>query len=213
MGKHDEALALLENRTDLSGAAQLHRGRLRQRAGRHAEAWSDSIEAKHQLRQEWHRNYDADQIAALAEKLAAFFASPAATDLPRAERRNTSRSRSSSPARRAPGPPCTERILASHSAVEAGGELPFGSEMEELAVTLAGGYWTFPAGLLGAESGWVGKLRDFYLDRARRFGLFKSGARYFTDKMPSNDFWLPLLRIAFPESPRSSSSAVIRSTC
>src|SRR5262249_11765713 len=33
------------------------------------------------------------------------------------------------------------------------------------------------------------------------FGLKTPGARYFTDKMPLNDMWLPLLRIAFPESP------------
>jgi len=201
MGKHDEALALLENRTDLSGAAQLHRGRLRQRAGRHAEAWSDWTEAKHRLRQEWHRNYDAEQIAALAQKLAAFFASPAAANLPRAERREDVPQPIFIAGSPRSGTTLTERILASHSAVEAGGELPFGSEMEELAVTLAGGYWTFPAGLLRAEPGWVRKLRDFYLGRAEEFGLFKSGARYFTDKMPSNDFWLPLLRIAFPESP------------
>lgn len=201
MGKHDEALALLENKADLSGAAQLHRGRLRQRAGRHAEAWNDWIEAKHRLRKDWHREYNADQIAALAEKLAAFFASPAAADLPRAERRDGVPQPIFIAGSPRSGTTLTERILASHSAVEAGGELPFGSEMEELAVTLAGGYWTFPAGLLRAEPGWAEKLRDFYLDRAEQFGLFKSGARYFTDKMPSNDFWLPLLRIAFPESP------------
>jgi hypothetical protein len=44
-------------------------------------------------------------------------------------------------------------------------------------------------------------LRDLYLARSDDYGLLGSGAAYFTDKMPSNDFWLPLLRLAFPQSP------------
>jgi len=201
MGRHDEALALLENRTDLSGAAQLQRGRLREKAGRHVEAWNDWIEAKERLRQVPGRQYHADKVAALAERLASFFASRAAADLPKAERRDDVPQPIFIAGSPRSGTTLTERILASHSEVEAGGELPFGSELQELAVTLAGGDWTFPAGLLRAEPGWAGKLRDLYLDRAEQFGLFKNGARYFTDKMPSNDFWLPLLRLAFPQSP------------
>jgi hypothetical protein len=44
-------------------------------------------------------------------------------------------------------------------------------------------------------------MRDLYLARAEAFGLLHPGARFFTDKMPVNDFWLPLLRLAFPHSP------------
>jgi hypothetical protein len=45
------------------------------------------------------------------------------------------------------------------------------------------------------------KLRDSYLAEAERRGLLTSSTAYFTDKMPTNDFWLPLLRLAFPDSP------------
>ena len=200
MGRHDEALALLEDSPDLSGAAQLQRGRLRERAGRHAEAWSDWTIAKERLGQVPGRQYPAEVVRALAQRLAAFFASPEAAALPRAERRDDVPQPIFIAGSPRSGTTLTERILASHSAVEAGGELPFGTELQELAVSLAGGEWTFPAGLLRAEAGWADKLRDLYLDRAREFGLFESGARYFTDKMPSNDFWLPLLRLAFPQS-------------
>jgi Flp pilus assembly protein TadD len=200
MGRHNEALALLENTTDLSGAAQLQRGRLRERAERHAEAWSDWTIAKERLGQVPGRQYPTEVVRALAERLAAFFASPEASALPRAERRDDVPQPIFIAGSPRSGTTLTERILASHSAVEAGGELPFGTELQEFAVALAGGEWSFPAGLLRAEAGWVDKLRDLYLDRAREFGLFESGARFFTDKMPSNDFWLPLLRLAFPES-------------
>jgi hypothetical protein len=51
------------------------------------------------------------------------------------------------------------------------------------------------------NASWPSLLRDFYLDRAEAFGLTGPGAAYFTDKMPLNEMWLPLLRIAFPEAP------------
>jgi hypothetical protein len=44
-------------------------------------------------------------------------------------------------------------------------------------------------------------LRDHYLVRAEAAGLFAPGRRYFTDKMPFNEMYLPLLRMAFPDAP------------
>lgn len=201
MGQHEQALALLDAKTDISGAEMLQRGRLRERAKRHSEAWSDWIIGKEKLAAAANRSYPTEVVGTLADRLATFFASPAAASLPRAERRvdvpqpifiiGSPRS----------GTTLTERILASHSAVDGGGELPFGVDLQELAVSLAGGEWSFPAGLARAGLDCASKLRDRYLGEAERFGLFASGARYFTDKMPTNDFWLPLLRLAFPDSP------------
>lgn len=201
MGKHEEALALLEQQSELSGSAQLQRGRLRARAGRHSEAWSDWTEGKEKLAAAAGRSYPREAVASLAERLAGFFASPAAAVLPRAERRDDVPQPIFIVGSPRSGTTLTERILASHSAVEAGGELPFGGDLHELAVSLAGGEWTFPAGLARARPDWVTMLRDRYLEKAGEYGLLDSGARFFTDKMPTNDFWLPLLRLAFPQSP------------
>ena len=201
MGEHEQALALLEGKREISGAEQVVRGRLRERAGRHAEAWSDWTAGKEKLAAASNWTYPGEAVRALAERLAAFFASPAAATLPRAERRSDVPQPIFIVGFPRSGTTLTERILASHSAVEAGGELPFGGELQELAVSLAGGEWTFPAGLARAQPDWVTRLRDCYLENVERHGLLSSGARYFTDKMPTNDFRVPLLRLAFPDSP------------
>ena len=200
MGQHEQALALLEARAELSGAELVQRGRLRERAGRHAEAWSDWTTGKERLAAAANRRYPSEAVRSLAERLAAFFGSPAASAFPRAERRNDVPQPIFIVGFPRSGTTLTERILASHSAVDAGGELPFGGELHELAVSLAGGEWAFPAGLARAQPDWVTKLRDRYLAGVERYGLFANGARFFTDKMPTNEFWLPLLRLAFPDS-------------
>lgn len=200
MGKHEQALALLESKAALSGSELLQRGRLRQRAGDHGGAWSDWSIGKEQLAERANRRYPREVVRALADRLAAFFGSAAAAALPRAERRKDVPQPIFIVGFPRSGTTLTERILASHSAIDAGGELPFGVELHEMAVSLAGGEWVFPGGLAHARSDWVTRLRDLYLARAEEYGLFAGGARYFTDKMPTNDFWVPLLRLAFPDS-------------
>jgi hypothetical protein len=179
----------------------LQRGRLRERTGRHGEAWSDWAIGKEKLAERANRRYPAETVRALADRLAAFFSSPAAAALPRAEPREDVPQPIFIVGFPRSGTTLTERILASHSAVEAGGELPFGGELHELAVSLAGGEWSFPAGLAHAQPDWATKLRDRYLAGSEKYGLLGSGGGYFTDKMPTNDFWVPLLRLAFPDSP------------
>lgn len=186
MNQPDRALAMLENRQDLSGAAQLQRGRLYDRLGRHSEAWKDWVAGKAQLAERNGRRYLADEVTEQARGLADL--SSLAAGLPRA-----------AVSKGVPQPifiigfprsgtTLVEQILASHSAIIAGGELPFGAELRDLH---------------GCEKAAAQPdlLRDFYFERAHNYGLLSPDARYFTDKMPDNSFWLPLLRIAFPESP------------
>lgn len=205
MGRTEDALAILGERPDMSGAARLHRGRLLERLGRSSEAWSEWQCGKRMLAERHGRTYRADEIAAEADKLASFFGSARASALPRAERRagvpqplfiiGFPRS----------GTTLLEQILASHSRIRAAGELPFGAEMRDAAAQLAGGEAEFPARLAHSTGNGAAdvatRLREFYLARAQAFGLLGANSAYFTDKMPLNEFWLPLLRLAFPQSP------------
>jgi len=184
MGDDERALALLESHADLSGSALLQRGRLRERAGRYAEAWLDWTKGKAQLAERSGRHYATKEIRAEAHRLTALFTSPAAADLARADKRSGVPQPIFIIGFPRSGTTLTEKILASHNAIRAGGELPFGAELHALA-----------------EADQGERLRDFYLARAERYGLLASGARYFTDKMPDNAFWVPLLRLAFPQSP------------
>lgn len=200
MKRHKEALALLDGRDDLSGAAQLQRGRLREQVGRYDEAWQDYVHGKATLAGKRGHSYDASQVEAQADTLGTFAEKLEAPQPGRSVDQNDEPMPLFIVGFPRSGTTLTEQILASHSAIRAGGELPFGSELREYASQLAGGEHRFPDGLLGI-AGWQSKLREFYLRRATASGLTETGARYFTDKMPSNDMWLPLLRAAFPESP------------
>jgi tetratricopeptide (TPR) repeat protein len=200
MGKSDEALALLDQREELPGGALLQRGRLRERVGRYQEAWNDWTRGKDLLADASARQYAADEIRAEAQALLAFFTPPQITATTPAAPRNEFPQPIFILGFPRSGTTLTEQILASHSAIRAGGELPFGAELRELAISLAGGIEAFPRGLARQED-WPTTLRDLYLARSERYGLLAPGAAFFTDKMPSNDFWLPLLRLAFPKSP------------
>jgi tetratricopeptide (TPR) repeat protein len=200
MGEEQRALDLLDSRTDLSGAALLQRGRLRERGGRYTEAWEDWTRGKAELAKRSGRRYAADEVQTQAQRLCDFFGSPEAAALPRASRRSDVPQPIFVVAFPRSGTTLIEQILTSHSAIGAGGELPFGADLHEFATVLAGGKSASPEGLaaLGADA--AEAFRDFYLQRAESYGLL-SGGDHFTDKMPDNAFWLPLLRIAFPQSP------------
>ena len=201
MGKADKALRLLEGKQDISGAALLQRGRLRDGVGRFAEAWDDWTAGKARLARRAGRAYPAADVQDQADSLTRFAIAQKVANLPRAKRRDHLPQPIFIIGFPRSGTTLTEQMLASHSAVRAGGELPFGEELRALATSLVGGEMDFPATLADLPSGWPERLRDFYLKRAETYGLLAPGADWFTDKMPSNDMWLPLLRIAFPSSP------------
>ena len=178
MGQPELAIALLEGRADLSGAARLQRGRLYDRLGRYREAWADWVGGKAQLAERYGRYYAADEVAELAKRVAAM-----AGKLGPAERRDDVPQPIFIVGFPRSGTTLVEQVLARHGLLVAGGEPPFGAELHEL-------------GDVSAE-----RMRDHYLARAEQYGLLNANARFFTDKMPDNTFWLPLLRAAFPKSP------------
>jgi Tfp pilus assembly protein PilF len=198
-GQTEDALALLEAKTEISGAALLQRGRLRDRMGRYAEGWGDWISGKAVLAARGERAYPAADVRRQAQDLAAFFTPDRVASFPRAARRDGLAQPIFIIGFPRSGTTLTEQILASHSAISAGGELPFGRELRDLAAKLVGGEANFPRSL-EQHPNWPERLRDRYLERAKQYGLTDYGG-WFTDKMPLNDMWLPLLRIAFPDSP------------
>lgn len=199
MGKVDAALALLEAKDELSGAALLQRGRLRDRVGSYRDAWADWTRGKAILAAQNGRHYPTADVERQAEALADFFTAERLAKLPRVPRKAEAPQPIFIVGFPRSGTTLTEQILASHSAIRAGGELPFGNELRDLAGSLAGG--DFPAGLADLAPDWPTQLRDRYLARAGAYGLLQPGAAWFTDKMPANTMWLPLLRLAFPDSP------------
>jgi tetratricopeptide (TPR) repeat protein len=201
-GKHEEALALLGDRPGLSGSALLQRGRVRDRLGYYSEAWSDWTAGKAQLARQRNHHYDAAGVEAQADALSSFFASKTSAALPRARRRDDKPQPIFIIGFPRSGTTLAEQILASHSRIAAGGELPLGGELRTIAGILAGGEAMFPRELEHiADPSWPEMLRDHYLERVESLGLLDDDPLYFTDKMPANDMWLPLIRLAFPTAP------------
>ena len=102
------------------------------------------------------------------------------------------------------GTTLVERIVASHSNVTAGGELAFLSELRKVASDLLPAPQPFPENLAQswtADRHYAATLfRDYYLARAEHHGLLGRGKAFFTDKMPFNEVWLPVIRMAFPQA-------------
>jgi Flp pilus assembly protein TadD len=189
--RHAEALAIIEAAGQPGGEALLEAGRLKEKLGRPAEAFADFVAGKARLAARDRLTYDGAAVAREFETLAGL----AATNGPPP----------GAPVRDGPQPifvfgfprsgtTLVEQILSSHSAVAAGGELPFVTEMVSMLEGRFGGLqalWT---------PGVAEALRDLYLDRAKAFGLLDGGKPVFTDKMPLSEVWTPMIRAAFPRA-------------
>ena len=195
-----DGLALLDAEPRLSGAALLQRGRLRDRAGRYAEAWQDVTAGKAALAAASDRRYDRAGVAQLIGDLRGFFATAAPTPAPIRDDVPQPIFILGFPRS---GTTLTEQVLASHSRIRAGGELPFVAELAAIATERTrGAFPTHVNDLDTAERATLATdLCDHYLARAEAFGLLAPGTEFFTDKMPLNELYLPLLRLAFPAAP------------
>ena len=198
-----KGLATLDAVGDPAGGALLLRGRLRDRAGRFDEAWADFELGKAKIARATGRAYPRDTVERHIAELRAFFSAGRFAALPSAGVRRDVPQPIFILGFPRSGTTLTEQVLASHSRVRAGGELPFTVELRDFAALATGA--PFPAGLgalAAADRSHLPALfRDFYLARAESHGLLAPGADFFTDKMPLNELYLPLLRMAFPEAP------------
>lgn len=201
-GDVERAVATIGEGGDLNGDALLERGRLRERLERYDDAWRDYVAGNAALAKTVPA-YDRAAIERFFAELEETFTAATIANLPlAATRADTAQPLFIVGAPRS-GTTLIEQVLVSHSAIRAGGELPFVGDLRELSGRLVP-HGTFPANLAWTGTGdlrHVGTLfRDYYLARAAEYGL-TSGAAYFTDKMPWNELYLPLVRMAFPEAP------------
>jgi tetratricopeptide (TPR) repeat protein len=205
MGRRVEALAILDGASTLAGDAQLQRGRLREQAGRYAEAWQDFVEGKRKLAREGGGlEYQRAAVEGLFGLCRQFFTRETLAALPRAVPRAGLAQPIFIAGFPRSGTTLVEQILASHSRVRPGGELPFIGDLRRLAVELLPGAEGYPGNLarsFTADRHYVAALfRDYYCARAEQYGLLSGGKSFFTDKMPFNEIHLPLLKMAFPQA-------------
>ncbi len=195
-----ESLEVLENVHDLAGEDKLARGRLRDKAGRYSDAWSDFVSGKRYLARTSGQRYPHAAVAAHFEQLrrglTAEFLKDAICPAEGAA--------SNGPVFIA-GPPRSgttllETRLAS-SELTARGELPGVFAMTQRAATTAGGY---PTGLTALSQD---SLKVLGADMARDYlasadaAVGSAASARFIDKMPFNEQHLPLIAMAFPQAP------------
>jgi len=98
-----------------------------------------------------------------------------------------------------------EQTLTVHPRISAGDELPYISDITSIMPRLLASPLNYPEALaelwMGDQLDGLNELRDYYLNRAAKAGIFKDGADFFTDKMPLNETHLGLISLLFPQSP------------
>jgi len=204
-GRYQEALAVIDAIKELSGDGQLTRGKLLERLERYDDAWQDFVAAKRKLAAEGGGlQYKADAVEALYGRFKQFFTRENFNRLPRAKPRSDVPQPIFIMGLPRSGSTLVEQIVASHSQVKRGGELAFLGELRKLAGDLLPAQQPFPENLAQswtADRQYVAAVfRDYYLARAERHGLLAADVAFFTDKMPFNEIYLPLLKMAFPQA-------------
>jgi tetratricopeptide (TPR) repeat protein len=204
-GKYEESVALINAGKILTGEGQLARGRLHERLERYEEAWQDFVAGKRKLAAEaGGLQYKADAVEALFGRFKEFFTRANFDRLPRAKLRPDVPQPIFIMGLPRSGTTLVQQIVSSHSTVTAGGELAFLGELRKVASDLLPAPQPFPENLAQswtADRHYAATLfRDYYLARAERYGLLGSGKAFFTDKMPFNEVYTPLLKMAFPQA-------------
>lgn len=205
IGNQQQAIDIISRSKNPSGDALLERGRAYDRLGQYDNAWKDFVNGKEKILQEAPGlEYQTQGIEKFFTELTSFFSADMLPRLPSASVRKECPQPIFILGSPRSGTTLTERALSAHSDIIAGGELTFLAELRELANKILPTP-TFPKNLAyscTADFQYLATLfRDQYLARAESAGLLSSSAKFFTDKMPFNEIYLPILRMAFPESP------------
>lgn len=204
-GRTAAGLAILNEAGTLGGEGHLARGRMHDRLGNYSAAWDDFVAGKAKLLKESPGSeYRADAVESLFARCKLFFNRENVQLLPEAKPRADASQPIFIMGFPRSGTTLVEQILCSHPAVAAGGELPFVADIAKLASNVFPGSERFPENLAHswmADNHYTATLfRDYYLARAEQYGLLNKTAGFFTDKMPFNEIYLPLIRMAFPNA-------------
>jgi tetratricopeptide (TPR) repeat protein len=209
----EAALALLDEpeaeagdkRPRLGPAELSEKGRLLDQLGRHDEAFAAFDAGKKRALEFGARPYLADAARELAARNAGFFTARRLTTLPRASVRTDMPQPIFIVGFPRSGTTLIEQTLSVHPKIAAGDELPFINDITQIMQRLLASPLTYPDALaelwMGDQRDGLNELRDYYLSRAAKSGIFREGANWFTDKMPLNETHLGLISLLFPESP------------
>jgi tetratricopeptide (TPR) repeat protein len=203
------ALAILDEpegtKIRLGPSELSEKGRLLDQLGQYDDAFALFDTAKKRAQELGARQYMADAAADLAARLQGFFIQRRLQTLPVAELR--------------PGVPqpvfivgfprsgttLIEQTLTVHPRIAAGDELPYINDITQIMPRLLASPLAYPEALaelwMGDQRDGLNELRDYYLNRAAKGGIFRSGADFFTDKMPLNETHLGLISLLFPNAP------------
>ncbi len=205
LGRHEDALALLEVLGQVNRDALLEKGRLLDRMGRYEEAWAAWTDAKAQTRAATGDAYQAARANELVQRLKRFFVASRIELLPRGAPRAGAAAPVFVLGFPRSGTTLLEQTLTSHSAIAAGDELPLVTQLANLLPRMFESPLPYPEALtelwMGDRRTGLDHLRDYYLQNVADLGVLRGGELLFTDKMPLNETHLGLIGLMFPASP------------
>lgn len=180
-------------------------GRIHDRVKNYDEAMQAFVKAN-QIARSHSPEYKKSDVLALNNKLKVFFKRERLANLPRLERDLQVTQPLFILGFPRSGTTLTEHILASHSQIEAGGELPFVAGLTRTVKNTLESELDYPGCLmdlaLGDQQNVIASMQADYLAKANLRGLQHSNVQYFTDKMPLNEIHLGLIERIFPRSPK-----------
>ena len=204
----EAALALLEqpgSGAELTPVDLSEKGRLLDQMGRHKEAFACFAQAKENALAQGGPDYKQAEAADMATRLTHFFTPRRLAALPVAKTRQDVAQPVFIVGFPRSGTTLVEQSLSAHPQIEAGDELPFITDLTEIMPRLLGSPLAYPEALaelwMGDQREGLDDLRDAYLARARKAGLLREGAAFFTDKMPLNEMHLGFISLLFPQAP------------
>ncbi len=204
-----EALAILhepeEGGIRLGPGEMSEKGRLLDSMGRYDEAFFCFEQGKARALELGARDYMAEAAAEHAARLKTFFTERRLTTLPRAAVRADMPQPVFIVGFPRSGTTLLEQTLSVHPRISAGDELPYINDTTQIMPRQLGSPLIYPEALaelwMGDQRDGLAELRDYYLNRAAKSGVFRPGADFFTDKMPLNEMHLGLITLLFPQSP------------
>jgi tetratricopeptide (TPR) repeat protein len=181
------------------------KGRLLDQLGRYDEAFAAFDKAKKRAVDMGARTYMADTASDLARRAKGFFTERRLSTLPRAGLRTGMPQPIFIVGFPRSGTTLVEQMLTVHPKISAGDELPYINDITQIMPRLLASPLIYPEALaelwMGDQRDGLDELRDYYLNRSAKSGIFREGADWFTDKMPLNETHLGLIALLFPQSP------------